>query len=295
MISDIISLVPDIILRVLNKICHLEELAIKIRKNIVTMLLEAGSGHPAGAIGMAEVFAALYFEVMNIDPHKPDDPNRDRLVLSAGHMVPVWYATLAERGYFDEKLLWKLRKFDSPLQGHPVLASIPGIENTSGSLGQGLSQAIGMALAAIIDQKDYRVYCITGDGELQEGQIWEAAMLAPKYNLANLAWIIDRNRIQLSGNTEELMPLEQLRAKLEAFNWNVMEINGHDIEEIVSACNMARNVTQRPSAIIANTTPGKGIDFMENKYEWHGKSFNKTEAKKALAELSTLSNRISKV
>ena len=270
----------------------------QIRKNILQMIAKAQSGHPGGSLSCVEIIYTLMAPngVMKYNPKKPLERERDRFVLSKGHACPTLYAVLSAVGHdISQDELMSLRQLGSRLQGHPDRARLPYVEASTGSLGQGASIAQGIAMSYKLDSLNHRVFALLGDGEMQEGQIWEAAMLAPKYNLANLAWIIDRNRIQLSGNTEELMPLEQLRAKLEAFNWNVMEINGHDIEEIVSACNMARNVTQRPSAIIANTTPGKGIDFMENKYEWHGKSFNKTEAKKALAELSTLSNRISKV
>lgn len=257
----------------------------KLKSKVIDMLVEAGSGHPAGSLGTAEIFSALYFYILIIDPKKPDKKDRDRFVLSNGHICPIWYAALAERGFFPEKELWTLRKINSNMQGHPKFGSLPGIENSSGSLGQGLSQAIGMALAAKMDEAHYRIYCMTGDGELDEGQIWEAAMFAPAKNLNNLTWIIDRNNIQSDGNTEDIMPLENLKDKLESFNWFVIEINGHNIEEIISACNMAKSVTQRPTVIIAHTIPGEGVEFMENKYQWHSRVPTKQEAKKAKEEL----------
>lgn len=279
----------------LSKHNEIEELALianNLRKTIINMLLEAGSGHPASSLGMADIFAALYFKILNIDPKNPNDLDRDRFVLSNGHICPLWYATLAERGYFSKAKLKDLRKLGSELQGHPKFGALSGIENSSGSLGQGLSQAAGMALAAKIQGKKYRVYVATGDGELQEGQIWEAAMFAPNKKLDNLTWIIDRNNIQIDGYTEDIMPLENLRSKLESFNWYVIEIDGHNIEEIISACNMAKSVSQRPTAIIAHTIPGRGVEFMEYKFEWHGKVPSKEQALKAVKSLASLEGRI---
>ena len=275
-----------------KKIVDLEKISIDLRELVIDMLLTAKSGHSAGSLGTADIFAALYFHILNVDPKKPNDPDRDRFVLSNGHICPILYATLYKRGYFGKKLLWTLRKIDSKLQGHPHYNSIPGIETTSGPLGQGLSQAAGMALAAKMDKRPSRIYCMTGDGELNEGQIWEAAMFAPNHDLTNLVWIIDRNNIQIDGYTEHVMPLENLRDKLEAFNWFVIEIDGHNIEEIINATNMARAVAQRPTAIIAHTIPGHGVDFMEYKFEWHGKPPNKEEAQIALKELRTLEGKI---
>ncbi|MBU1952699.1 transketolase [Patescibacteria group bacterium] len=270
----------------------LYQVANKLRQLVVDMLLEAGTGHTAGSLGTAEIFTALYFHTLNIDPQNPNMKNRDRFVLSNGHIVPIWYATLSHRGFFPEKELWTLRKINSKLQGHPVLGTVPGIENTSGSLGQGFSQAIGMALAAKMDKQNYRIYCMTGDGELDEGQVWEAAMFAPNKKLNNITWIIDRNNIQSDGNTEDVMPLENLKEKLESFNWFVIEIDGHNIAEIISAFNMAKTITQRPTAIIAHTIPGKGVKFMENDFRWHGIAPNSKEAKTALEELKTLKGKI---
>ncbi len=292
------SFCKDLILQIMpkspvnNDIEKIALIANDLREEVVKMLLEAGSGHPAGALGMADIFAALYFKILNADPKNPTDPDRDRLVLSNGHICPILYAALAEKGFFPKKELKQLRKLNSNLQGHPKYGALPGIENSGGSLGQGLSQAAGMALAAKIQNKPYRVYCVTGDGEMQEGQIWEATMFAPNKKLDNLTWIIDRNNIQIGGHTEDVMPLENLRNKLESFNWYVVEIDGHNIEEIISACSMARSVSQRPTAIIAHTIPGKGVEFMEYKFEWHGKVPSKEQALKALKSLASLEGKI---
>ena len=257
------------------------------------MLLEAGSGHSAGSLGMADVFATLYFGgILNIDPKNPTDPNRDRLILSNGHICPILYATLAHRGFFPTNELKTLRKLNSRLQGHPHIGEPPGVENTGGPLGQGMSQAIGVALAANLNNQTYRTYCLTSDAELQEGQTWEAVMWAGAHRLHNLTWIMDRNNIQIDGPTESVLPLEPLREKIESFNWHVIEIDGHNIEEIISACNMAKSIVERPTAIIAHTIPGKGVDFMEYKFEWHGKPPKKDEARKALAQLRTLEGKI---
>jgi transketolase len=272
----------------------LELTANKLRKEVIKMLTEAKSGHTAGSLGTADIFTALYFHTLKNNPERPQAPYRDRLVLSNGHICPILYATLAEKGYFSKTKLKTLRKLNSDLEGHPVYSLLPGIENTSGSLGQGLSQSIGMAMALKMDSRNSRVYCITGDGELNEGQIWEAAMFAPKYNLSNLTWIIDRNNIQIDGTTNRIMPLEVLKYKLESFGWYVIEINGHDFKEIIGALDSAKNVDRRPTAIIAHTIPGKGVSFMEYKFDWHGKVPSGTEAKKALEELNMLDGEIKK-
>jgi transketolase len=274
------------------EIIEIEREAFKIREGLIKMLLEAGSGHSAGPLGTADIFAALYFHILNIDPQDPNNENRDRFVLSCGHICPVWYAALAHRGFFPTAQLSTLRKLDSPLQGHPHINSVPGVENSSGPLGQGLSVAIGMALSAQMDKKSYRTYCFSSDGELNEGQIWEAAMFAGSKKVNNLTWIIDRNNIQIDGTTEQIMPLEPLREKLESFNWYVIEIDGHNVEEIINSCNMAKAVTHRPTAIIAHTIPGKGVDFMQYQFSWHGKTPDKEEAGKALAQLRSLDGRI---
>lgn len=271
---------------------RLKKKANAIRQDIVKMLLAAGSGHSAGSLGMADVFTALYFSVLKHDPKKPAWTERDRVVLSNGHICPVLYATLAHAGYFPKKELATLRQLGSRLQGHPHRGSLPGIENTSGPLGQGLSQAVGMAIAARMDKQKHVVYCLISDGEHDEGQTWEAVMLAGKLKLDNLTCIMDRNNIQIDGMTEDIMPLESLKAKYEAFNWHVIEIDGHNIQEIIDACAMAKAIVEKPVMILAHTIPGKGVDFMEFKYEWHGKPPNKEEAKLALHELRTLKGKI---
>lgn len=256
------------------------------------MLLTAGSGHSAGPLGMADVFTALYFHILRIDPHNPNWEDRDRLVLSNGHICPVLYATLAHAGFFPKEELQTLRKIDSRLQGHPKIGDPPGVEVSAGPLGQGISQAIGMALAGKLDNKDHRVYCLMSDGEHDEGQTWEAILFAHKMKLHNLTVIIDRNNIQIDGLTEDVMPLEKLSAKYESFGWHVLEIDGHNMEAIVNACREATSVFGKPTVIIANTIPGKGVDFMQWKPEWHGKPPNKQEAKEALHQLRTLNGRI---
>ncbi len=272
---------------------QLEAKAKAIRKDIIAMLLAAGSGHSAGPLGMADVFAGIYFGgVVNVNPKKPWDANRDRVFLSNAHICPVWYATLANAGYFPRSLLKTLRKFGSPLQGHPHRRAAPGIENTGGPLGQGLSQAIGAALAAKMDRKKWQAFCLLGDGELNEGQVWEAVMFAGKNRLDNLTAIIDRNNIQIDGMTEDIMPLEPLKAKFEAFNWHVLEVNGHNMAEILNALEEARTIYEKPVVIIAHTIPGRGVGFMEFEYEWHGKPPNADQARQALHELRSLKGKI---
>jgi transketolase len=253
-----------------------------IRQDVIRMLLEAKSGHSAGSIGLADIFAALYFHVMYHDPKNPNWEGRDRLVLSNGHVCPVLYATLANAGYFPKEELFTLRKLGSRLQGHPHRGSLPGIENTSGSLGQGLSIAAGMALVGKRENKRWRVYCITSDGEHDEGQIWEAVMFAAKYKLGNLTAIMDRNNIQIDGFTEDVMPLEPLAEKYRSFGWHVVEIDGHNVREIIDACERSRAVFNKPTMIIANTIPGKGIPYMEFLNEWHGKTPTKEQAEEAI-------------
>ncbi|MCP6726465.1 MAG: transketolase [Patescibacteria group bacterium] len=266
-------------------ILELEKKANTIRQQVIIMLQKAGSGHSAGPLGMADVFAALYFSILKHNPKKPEWAERDRLILSNGHICPVRYAAMAEAGYFPKKELATLRQFGSRLQGHPERLKLPGIETTSGPLGSGLSQAAGMALVGKMDKKSWRVYCVMSDGEQNAGQTWEAVLFAAKNKLDNLVAIIDRNNIQIDGYTEDVMPLNPLGEKYEAFNWNVLEIDGHNIEEIIDACSHAKAVQKQPTLIIANTIAGKGVSFMENKYEWHGKPPNKEEAKQALKEL----------
>ena len=275
-----------------KKIIELETLANEARELVIKTLLEAKSGHSAGPLGMADIFTAFYFHILNHDPKNPEWEDRDRLILSNGHICPIRYVSMAQAGYFPIEELKTLRKLNSRLQGHPHRTSLPGLETTSGPLGEGLSQAIGIALAGKLDKKKYHIYCLASDGEQQEGNIWEAAMLAPKYKLDNLTLIIDRNNIQIDGNTEDVMPLEPLRLKYETFGWNVLEIDGNNIRGFVDAINTARSVRERPTCIIAHTIPGKGVDFMENDFTWHGKPPNDEEAKKALAELRTLQGKI---
>ena len=275
-----------------EKVKFLEEKANQIRQLIIEMLLEAGSGHSAGSLGMADIFSAFYFHILRHDPKNPDWPDRDRLILSNGHICPVRYAAMALAGYFPIEELKTLRKINSRLQGHPHRTALPGVETTSGPLGEGISQAIGIAYAGILDKKDYHVYCITSDGEHQEGNIWEAYMWLGKNPLPNLTIIIDRNYIQIDGFTEDVMPLEPLRQKLEAFKLHVLEVDGHNIRAFVDAIREAQSEWRRTSVIIAYTIPGKGVSFMEKKFEWHGKPPNKEEAKKALDELRTLGEKL---
>ncbi len=273
---------------------NLDQIAEKIREDIISMLVAVGSGHSAGSLGMADVFTAIYFsKTLNLDPKDPWNPNRDRILLSNGHICPVWYATLARAGYFNHDELLTLRQIGSRLQGHPHYKSLPGIENTAGPLGQGLSQAIGHALAAKIDKADWRTISLMSDGELQEGQNWEAIMFAGKNNLYKLTAIIDRNNIQIDGFTENIMPLEPLADKFKAFGWSVIEVDGHNITEIVDALNKSKAIFENPTAIIAHTIPGKGVDFMEHDYKWHGSPPNWMEAVEALKELRSLGGKIS--
>lgn len=266
---------------------QVEEKARAIRRDIITMLEVAGSGHAAGALGLADVFAALFFQIARLRPEEPDWAERDVVVVSNGHVAPVLYAAMSQRGFFAASELGSLRRLGSRLQGHPERTMLPGLETTSGPLGSGLSQAAGYAYALqYLDQTPQRyVYCVLGDGELNEGNIWEAALFAGKYKLAQLVAIIDRNNIQIGGSTEDVMPLEDLRAKWESFGWHVQEIDGHTVESITEAASMARAITNRPSVIIAHTVPGKGVDFMEYDYRWHGKAPTADEAARALAQL----------
>lgn len=274
-------------------ILELEEKAIEIRQDIIRSLEEAGSGHSAGPLGLADIFTALYFDVLKHDPKKPDWDQRDILLLSNGHCNPVQYVAMAHAGYFDKKELMTLRKLGSRLQGHPERKRLPGLENTSGPLGSGLSQGAGMALAMRMNNDPHRwVYVVMGDGELDEGNIWEAAMLAGKYKLGNLIGIVDRNNIQIDGQTEHVMPLEDLSAKWEAFGWHVLEIDGNNIQEVIDACSLARAITEKPVCIIAHTIPGKGVNFMEYDFHWHGAPPNHEQAKQALHDIRTLKGKI---
>jgi transketolase len=276
-----------------DKLRFLEGVAQRLRELVVEMLVEAGSGHSAGPLGMADIFAAMYFYVLNHNPKKPYWPDRDRLILSNGHICPIQYAALAQAGYFPISELFTLRKINSRLQGHPHRGSLPGVETTSGPLGSGLAQAAGVALAARLDGKKYRVFCVTSDGEHQEGNHWEAVSFIARHKLSNLTVIVDRNNIQIDGATEEVMPLNPLKEKYLAFNWNVLEVDGHNIRDFTDAVAEAKAVWERPTVIIAYTIPGKGVSFMEKNYRWHGKTPSKEEARLALRELRTLGGRIS--
>ncbi|MEK7531631.1 MAG: transketolase [Patescibacteria group bacterium] len=277
---------------------RIRELALKsvdIRISIIDMLLAAGSGHTAGPLGMADIFTTLYFEILRHDPKNPSWAERDRVILSNGHICPVLYSVMAHSGYFPVSELLTLRKFNTRLQGHPHREWLPMLETSSGPLGSGLSQTVGMALAERIDagkSSDKFFYCFMGDGELDAGNVWEAAMLAGKEKLHNITGVIDRNNIQIDGFTEDIMPLEPLRAKWESFGWHVLEIDGHNYAEIISAFLEARAVFEKPSVIIAHTIPSKGVPEFERKFEWHGKPPNKEEGARALAELRTLGGKI---
>lgn len=275
-----------------KKLKFLEEMANTLRQDIIGMLTEAGSGHSAGPLGMADIFSALYFHILKHNSHNPEWPERDRLVLSNGHICPVLYAALARAGYFPLEELKTLRKLGSRLQGHPHRKTLPGIETTSGPLGSGLSQSIGLSLSARLNKEKHFVYCLMSDGEHQEGNIWEAVMLAGKYRLNNLIGIIDRNNIQIDGFTEDVMALEPFRAKYESFNWHVLEVDGHNILQFISAIVEAHAIFEKPTVIIAHTIPGKGVSFMERDYLWHGIPPNKQQAAEALRELRTLGGKI---
>lgn len=264
---------------------QLEETCKTIRKDILKMTHLAGSGHPGGSLSAVELMVGLYFGTFKHNPLNPGWEDRDRFILSKGHAAPVQYSVLARAGYFSPEILDTLRKFGSILQGHPNMHKVPGLDSSSGSLGQGLSIANGLAMAAKIRKKDYRVYCLLGDGELQEGQVWEAAMTAPQHKLDNVCAMVDYNRVQLDGPISEIKELHPLTDKWKSFNWNVMEIDGHNIEEVLKAYEEAANTKGKPSVIIARTIKGKGVSFMENKAEWHGKSPNIKEYEAAIAEI----------
>ncbi|OGM31137.1 transketolase [Candidatus Woesebacteria bacterium RIFCSPHIGHO2_01_FULL_44_10] len=281
---------------------ELKEKANLIRLDIIKMLVEAGSGHSAGPLGMADIFTAFYFNLLKHDPKNPQWEERDRLILSNGHITPVRYVAMAHAGYFPISELKTLRKLGSRLQGHPERKRLPGVETTSGPLGSGLAQASGYAYAARMDGQKFRVYCICSDGEHDSGNHWEAVLFAGKNKLSNLTAIVDRNNIQIDGYTEEVMPLEPLRAKYEAFNWHVLHIDGHNLEEIIDAVNHAKAVFEKPTVIIAHTIPGKGVDYMENDPKWHGavpgvsdmpgEPSKEKQTQIALHELRTLKGKI---
>ncbi|MBO8129093.1 MAG: transketolase [Peptococcaceae bacterium] len=263
----------------------LEEKARQIRRHVISMLGAAGSGHPGGSLSAADIVTALYFKVMRVDAQNSRWPDRDRFVLSKGHAAPVLYAALAEKGFFPLDELNGLRKLGSPLQGHPDMRKVPGVEMSTGSLGQGLSAASGMALAGKLDGKDYRVYVLLGDGELQEGQVWEAAMAASHYGLDNLTAFIDYNGFQIDGPVEEVMSIDPVAEKWRAFGWHVISIDGHDFGQILKAVEEA-GTAGRPTAVVAKTVKGKGVSFMENQVDWHGVAPKGEQIDQALAELA---------
>ncbi|MDE2212914.1 MAG: transketolase [Patescibacteria group bacterium] len=275
-----------------QKIRELELKADDIRQTIIKMLVEAGSGHTAGPLGMADIFTAFYFHILNHDPKNPFWEERDRLILSNGHIVPVRYAAMAHAGYFPIEECMTLRKFGSRLQGHPERVRLPGLETTSGPLGSGLGQAAGYAYGARMDGKKFRVYCAMSDGEQDAGNVWEAAMFAGNNKLSNLTAVMDRNNIQIDGMTESVMPLEPLRKKYEAFNWHVIEVNGHNFRQFTDAIEEAHAIYEQPTLIVAHTIPGKGIPEIEFDYRWHGKPPTPEEAKQFLSELRTLRGKI---
>ena len=265
---------------------NFEKISKEIRKSIIEMVYNAKSGHPGGALSITDILTVLYFYELNVNVNNPKYENRDRLVLSKGHSSPALYAVLAEKGFFPKNDLKTFRKIDSYLQGHPDMNKVPGVDMSSGSLGQGLSVSNGMALGAKLDRKDYRVYCILGDGEIEEGQVWEAAMTASHYNLDNLCVIVDNNGLQIDGKTKDVMNSEPIDKKFEAFGFNVINIDGHNFEEIVNAFEKAKQTKERPTAIIAKTVKGKGISFMENEVSWHGKAPNDEQYNLAMNELN---------
>ena len=265
---------------------RLNNITNSIKYEIINMIYLAKSGHPGGSLSAASIISVLYFHVMRIDPKSPQWDDRDRFILSKGHACPVLYAALALRGFFPKEDLSTLRQLNSSLQGHPDMRKTRGVDMTTGSLGQGLSVGIGMALSGKLDNKDYRVYVMLGDGELDEGQVWEAAMFAAKYKLNNLLVIIDYNKLQIDGTTEEVMPLEPLVDKWKAFRWNVVEVNGHNVDEILTAMKKFKLTRNMPTVIIAHTVKGKGVSFMENNPDWHGRVLNKQEYEQAIKEIS---------
>ncbi|HET9641469.1 MAG TPA: transketolase [Candidatus Paceibacterota bacterium] len=275
-----------------EQVSALSKKAEQVRETIITSLVAAGSGHTAGPLGMADIFTAFYFHILKHDPKNPEWPERDRLILSNGHITPVRYAAMAHAGYFPVEECKTLRKFGSRLQGHPERLRLPGIETTSGPLGEGLSQAAGLAYALRMDGRNEHVYCLMSDGEQEEGNIWEAAMFVGKHKLSNLTAVMDRNNIQIDGTTEDVMPLEPIADKYRAFNWHVLEVDGNNIEAFVAAVDEARAITERPTIIIAHTIPGKGVPDIEFDYRWHGKPPTKEEGKKFLGELRSLGGKV---
>lgn len=269
-------------------ILNLKQISKRIRKNIIEEVYAGQSGHPGGALSCTDILVALYFNQMNIDPERKDNPNRDRFVLSKGHASAALYATLAEKGYFSKEELKNFRKIGSILQGHPDMKHIPGVDMSSGSLGQGLSVANGMALSSKIDEKGFRVYCLVGDGEIQEGQIWEAAMTSAHYKLDNLCLIVDNNKLQIDGEVSEVMSVYPIKEKFESFGFATFEVDGNNIDEVITVLQKAKTVKGKPTAIIAKTIKGKGVSYMENQAGWHGKAPNDDEYKQALIEFENM-------
>lgn len=268
-----------------NSIEELQSIAKNVRRDIIEMLTESASGHPGGSLSAVEILTTLYFNEMNINPLNSKDENRDRFVLSKGHAAPALYSVLAEKGFFDKKELNTLRKIGSKLQGHPNMNYVPGVDMSTGSLGQGISTAVGMALAGKLDNKEYRVYSLLGDGELEEGQVWEAAMSAAHYKLDNLTAFVDHNKLQIDGKCTEVMSPEPVTNKFEAFNWHVISVNGHDFNEIIAAIEEAKTVKGRPTMIVCETVKGKGVSFMENEVGWHGTAPSREQCEIALKEI----------
>jgi transketolase len=275
-----------------EKVKRLEIIANTLRKHVIEMIARAGSGHQGGPLGLADIYAVLYFHELKHDPKNPMWADRDRLILSSGHTCPIRYAAMAEAGYFPVEELQTLRRLGSRLQGHPERAKMAALESTSGPLGEGVAQAVGIALAAKMDQKTWRTYCVTGDGEHDEGIVWEALHFAGKNQLDNLVCIVDRNNIQIDGTTEVVMPLEPFRAKYEAFGWHVIEFNGNDIVDVVRAFEEAKAIHQKPVCLMAHTIPGRGVSYMENNYLWHSQPFKPGEAEQALKELDAIGAKL---
>lgn len=269
----------------INDVEKLQQIAKEVRIGIIEQVFSANSGHPGGSLSCADILTVLYFNQMNIDEKQPDLETRDRLILSKGHASPALYSTLAQRGFFDKELLKSFRKLGSVLQGHPDMKKVPGVDMTTGSLGQGLSCANGMALAAKLDNQKYRVYCILGDGEIQEGQVWEALMTSAHYKLDNLCVILDNNNLQIDGNVDNVMNIYPLTEKFESFGFEVLNVDGHNIEQLINAFGKAKSIKNKPAVIIANTVKGKGVSFMEDQGGWHGKAPDEEQYKLALEEL----------
>ncbi len=264
---------------------ELQKIAKEVRKDIITMLTESGSGHPGGSLSAVEILTTLYFKEMNVNVEDPDNINRDRFVLSKGHAAPVLYSVLAEKGFFNKEELMGLRKLGSMLQGHPNMNYVPGIDMSTGSLGQGISTAVGMGIAGKLDNKDYRVYTLLGDGELQEGQVWEASMAAAQFKLDNLTAFVDYNSLQIDGRTQDVMAVDPIDKKFEAFGWHVINIDGHNFEAIISAVDEAKSTKGKPTVIVAKTIKGKGVSFMEDEASWHGSAPSKEQCDQALREI----------